>query len=310
MKTILERYRPLYDGDAGGAAGGAAGGDKGGGAAGGDKGGGGADGGDKGGGAAEPFYKSWNLDADSVKFIEDRKFDGPGTILKSAIESDRVARSRNVIEKPDQKNVKDWKGFSELGWTEDATKYTVAKPKVEQGQVLHDGMFSAFTKASHAAKLAPWQAEAVFGEVFKAMNKEIADEDAKGATALADLETSLRSEWGQSYPAKKTLAERAMKQAGLGAKDAKLLDQALTSPGLVKLFAQFGELMGEDRLGGGGGGGGPQTIESLEAEIRKMHGDENIVKIINDERHPQHKDYVTQRQGLIDRLAQLKGRAA
>jgi hypothetical protein len=32
-----------------------------------------------------------------------------------------------------------------------------------------------------------------------------------------------------------------------------------------------------------------------------MHGDANIVKVINDPRHPQHQDYVAQRQAMIDR---------
>lgn len=248
-------------------------------------------------------------DPDNVKFIEDRKFDGWDTVLKSHRSADELARSRNVIEKPDQKNVKDWKGFSELGWVEDPTKYAVAKPKVEQGQVLNEGVFNAFTKAAHGAKLAPWQAETVFGELHKTMNAEIAADTAKSAKELADLTAALQTKWGPDFPVKKQQAERAMKASGLGQNDASLLEKALGSPGLVEFFQKHGELIGEDSgLGGGGGGGGgsAETIAGLEAEIRKMHGDANIVAIINDPRHPQHADYVAQRQGKIDKLARLK----
>jgi hypothetical protein len=113
----------------------------------------------------------------------------PGTILKSAIESDRVARSRNVIEKPDQKNVKDWKGFSELGWTDDPAKYTAAvkKPQLAQGETFDEGMFTSTVKAAHGLKLAPWQVEGLVAEQHKALNKEIADRNAKGAKEVADL---------------------------------------------------------------------------------------------------------------------------
>jgi hypothetical protein len=250
-----------------------------------------------------------------VKFIEDRKFADPATVIKSAIESDRVARSRNVIEKPDPTRLQDWKGYGELGWTDDAAKYGAAieKPKPGQGEVLDEKVFGEFTKLAHGAKVAPWQAKQIFDGLFKFVNGEVAAADAKGAKALSDLEEGLKKDWGQDYNGNKERARRAMVAFGVGAEDGKELDAMLGAPRMVKLFHAISSKLGEDQLpaGGGGGGGGdlPMTIAATEAAIRALHGDENFVKVMDDARHPQNKDFIAKRQRLISHLAKLKGAA-
>ena len=96
-------------------------GDAGAGAGGGAVGGAGAEGGG-GGGSNQPtsWYAPYNLDEASRNFIADRKFDGEGglqQLLKSSIESDRMARSRNVFERPDPAKPRtDWQHWEQLGW--------------------------------------------------------------------------------------------------------------------------------------------------------------------------------------------------
>lgn len=264
-----------------------------------------------GGGDAKPFYSTAGLDADGVKFINDRKFDGWAPLVKSAIDSDRVARARNLMDKPDPNKLSEWKGYSELGWVEDATKYTIEKPKVGEGEVLHDGMFATFTKAAHAAKLAPWQAKAVFEEMFKFGNTELKNMDTASAGEIKRAEDALQAKWGADFPRNKTLAARAMRHFGLGAKDSKLLDGALGSPGLVEMFHAIGDMIGEDKLpeNGGGGFGSGESIDAIEADKRKFAGDALKRKALGDPSHPQHKDVAAEWAKIGEREAAARRRA-
>src|SRR6185369_10569936 len=51
-----------------------------------------------GGGGA--WYQSYGLDQDTVSWIETKKFDGPGTALKSGAMYEKLARERNAMFKP------------------------------------------------------------------------------------------------------------------------------------------------------------------------------------------------------------------
>jgi hypothetical protein len=313
--NILAKYS-IYnvlrnaDGGGGGAAGGAAA--AGGAVAGGAAAGGAAAGGAAAGGASEPFYKPWGLDDAASKQIIDRGFTEPKALVQSWMEADRIARARNVFEKPDPTKPQEWKGFTELGWTEDPAKYTVEKPDLGEGGQIHDGIFSAFTQAAHKAKVAPWQAKEIYGEVAKVMNVTIAEQDAAAQRASQELDQKLRTEWKADYDRNKALAGRAMSALGVAAQDAGEIEKLLGAPSMVKLFHTIGGLMGEDQLVGQGGGVGiSESIEKIEADKRAFAANPQKTKALGDPSHPQHKDVSAEWAKIAERLAKAqKAKAA
>jgi hypothetical protein len=224
---------------------------------------------------------------------------------------DRMARDRNVVEKPDPKNLKEWKGWTELGWNEDFSKYqqSIQKPKIDpaKGEFLHEGMFNAVVKASHDFRAPPAMVQEIYGAVTQAMNADLAAITARGAQELTAAETALRTEWGGDYDTKKALGARAMQHFGLAAKDARLLDQALGAPGLVKMFSQIGEMIGEDKLVTTGNSAAPGGAAAARRERLALEADEAFMKVLNDPRSPQHQEFMARRQRLIAREAEAGG---
>ena len=161
-------------------------------------------------GAADgPWHKPLNLDPDNAKFIDDHGYTDANAVLKSAREADRLARARNVIEKPDPKNVKDWKGFAELGLPAKVEDYKLAKPTRKDGEIHDEKAFQDFSGAAYGLKLLPWQAEGIFDFMETRSNKSMAEFKTQGAAARNALEVKLREDWGSEYDAKKELASRA-----------------------------------------------------------------------------------------------------
>jgi len=214
-----------------------------------------------------------------------------------------------VIEKPDPKNLSDWKGWGELGYVEDTGKYAAAveKPQVSQGEVFNEGFFNEVVSVAHKHKIPPSQVSALYADVMKSMSAQQAEADAANARQLQELETSLRSEWGGDFDRNRELARRAMVHFGLGAQDSKVLDTALGSPGLVKMFQQIGAAFGEDRLVVPGGGFAlPASIDGLRAELNRLHGDPEWRAKLDNPQHPQHRDVVAQRQRIMEKIAQAE----
>ncbi len=263
-----------------------------------------------------PWHASHNFDADTVAWIEERHFPDLNETLKAGREGSRLARDRNVISKPDPKNIKEWTGFADLGWTPDKEKYVVNKPQVKDGETVDDQTFNAFTQAAHGAKLLPWQAEQVYGAMHALEQSQTKEAATRGTAAKRELEGKLRTEWGADYDAKIEGAKRAF--AFLGGEDFKPEEivAAIGSPRTAKLFAKLHDLIGEDKMpgtGGHGGGGGFQqseTVGGLQAQINRNWTDPEWKKAFDDPRNARHKDVQAEHMNLLERKAKLVVKAS
>ncbi|UZE47918.1 hypothetical protein ONR75_24080 [Rhodopseudomonas sp. P2A-2r] len=265
------------------------------------------------GGQQQAWYASHNFDADTQAWIEERKFPDLNETLKAGREGSKLARDRNVIPKPDLKNVKEWTGFQELGWTPDREKYQVNKPQLEQGEQFDDGFFNKFTEIAHGAKLLPWQAEIVSNGLH-AEERRIAKEAAtRGTAAKRELEGKLRTDWGADYDAKVEGAKRAF--AFLGGEDFKPeeIEAAIGSPRTAKLFAKLFDLIGEDSMPAAGNGNMAfqrgETVGALQAEINNNWANPDWKKAFDDPRNARHADVKAQHQNLLERKAALELKA-
>lgn len=256
---------------------------------------------------AEPWYQPFNLDPEAVKFVEDRKFADLPTTLKSHIEADRVARARNVLEKPDPAKLKEWKGWSDLGWVPDAAQYKLAAPKETRGYDYDQPLWEEVAKIAHDERVPLTAAQAMHDRILDYFGKRLMQTEAAGARALTDSETALRGAWKGDYDANIEVASRAARAFDVGAEDFGELGKVIGAPRLVKLFHAIGAKLGEAALVGGTGTGTAMTVGQAEAELRRLQGDPAWLKVFTDQRHPQNRDYVAQRDRLIAVIA--KGRA-
>jgi hypothetical protein len=318
--TILEKYLPLRAPDdgagggsggggggngSGGGAGGAVGGDGGSSGAGGGAGASGA-GGSNGGDSGGPWYSTAGLDADTSKFLEGKQYPDLKTALTSLRHADEVARSRNVIDKPDPKNLKGWKGWTELGYEPDATKYQLAKPQVKDGQKIDDRVFGVMQKAAHENMVPAAQASAIFEAIQADAFAQEQEFQTLQANTAKEVMTKLQTEWGKDFEAKKTLATRAFQWAKPGEVTSAQLEAITGNADLMRLFAKIGEAMGEDKLvtsQGDGGGFGGQSKTALEAELNRLEADPDTLKVLNNPRDPRNAEITQRRQNLINRIA-------
>ncbi|MCT4495394.1 hypothetical protein [Bosea minatitlanensis] len=305
---LIRKLLPMPVFNAADATGGADGGGGDGGAAAAAAAAGGGDGGQ--GGGAEPWYTPFNLDEPAKQFIADRKFDRPDglqSLLKSAIESDRVARSRNVFEKPDPARVNEWAGWSELGWKEKPEDYALKKPQTPQNFQYMQSFEDAIKKIAHENKVPLPAAQAMLDGLTAFAVSEIDATDARGAKAAQDLDVALRKDWGADYDRNVELARRAVRHFGVGLDDSSQLEAIIGAPSLTRLFHQIGAAMGEDKLVVSGGGGGlGESMEGLRAELRRLQGDKDFMTALGDERHARHADVAAQRKAIIDKIAAIE----
>lgn len=308
----------LRDNEAGGAAAGAGAGDAAAAAAAAAKGGA---------GAGKPYEGPWEgnpafgfdaeKDKDLLVSLAGKKYPDVKTALRSGIEAEGLARSRNVIEAPDPKNLKAWKGWEQLGWTPEAEKYVLADTKGADGVVPNMALRDVARKIAHEQRVPLAATQAIVDGVTLEVAKQHRATLANGEKSYADAQTALDAKWGADKPAKIELGRAAMRAFGVGMDDVAELqrvlgkdgDDKLAAPRVVELFAKIGEWakLNEHALPDGGNQLGGQTPSSIEAELLRLEQSEDFQKVSQNTRDARYKPMMAQRQNLIDKLAAAGG---
>jgi len=286
------------------------GGQQGGGQQGGGQQGGGQQGGGQQGGG-EPWFAALKPDADAAKFLTDRNFPDFNTLVKSAVNSDKMASARNVLEIPDPAKLNDWNGWEKLGWVADEKKYVIADPKdVKEGIIIDKGFQQAIAKSAHARKVPLAQAQGIYEDGFKYFVDLIDQTAVKGAKSQAELQTALDTKWGADKTRKTEIANRAVTFFGIGADQRAALEKVMGGPWLLEHFNKVGEMVGEENLVANTGGGGVgESAATLDAELKKLEASQAFKDAMADPRHAQRDDLIAQRQNLINRLSAAQARA-
>ena len=298
---------------AGGATGGGTGGNAGGGNGGAGGTGGGGTGG-AGGGSGDPWYQPHvaSLDKDTLSYLDGKKFPSLLDALKSGAQSDKMARERNVIARPDPEKMGEWDGWSVFGYDADKGKYgaKVKPPKMPNNGQHDAGLFSDAIDIGHELKMPPSMVEGFVQKMSDKINGRLSAAASDGIKNREKMMETLRGEWGTETDQRTELAIRAGKAFGLSFDDAAALEKLTGDAGLLKLFYRIGSKLGEANLVGGDGAGGASTMTpaSAEAELRRLEADPEFLAAFRDRRHPQHEDKKAQWQKLTERVAE--GQAA
>lgn len=257
--------------------------------------------------AADPWYSSIEgLDADTQKWIADKKFANISTALKSGMHADHVARDRNVLSRPAADKLAEWDGWKDLGWTEDRKAYGVTAPDDIRKDFpeYNDAFEQAFVDAAHKAKVPPSQAKSILSDVLGYIKGTYEQAGIQGAKATADLNAALDKEWGAEAAKNRELSQRAARALGVPIDDTAALEKVMGSAGLVKMFHQIGTMMGEDKLvdpkvpSAGG-----LTASGAKAELQRLNADAGHIAALGDATHPNHNVVKAARQRLMDIIA-------
>lgn len=254
----------------------------------------------------KPFYDSWGLDDQARQFIAGKGYPDPVTFARSAMESDRLARDRNVIPKPDPNNLKGWDGWSELGWKPEPADYQLKRPQTPEGFKYMPAFEDHIRKVAHENRMPLSHAQVMLDAMVGFAVKDIDATNAALIRADAERQTQLKGKWGGDYDRNAELAQRAVNHFGVSETEKALLKDALGDVRVIELFHQIGAQLGEDTIVTSSGAALPASLDALQAELNRLHADPAWSKALNDPRAPNHKEVAAQRLDLSQKIAELQ----
>ncbi|MEM9782732.1 MAG: hypothetical protein AAF899_09670, partial [Pseudomonadota bacterium] len=172
-----------------------------------------------------------------------------------------------------------------LGIPEKPEGYEVKKPDLPDGVSWDDGLEAKWREKAHAAGMLPHQMQAGVELMAEVQTGLLNDARADLQNATQEMRQALERDWGDQYGAKVELAKQAaaaaFQAAGLDGEEqlavAQMLKPKVGDPGIMRLFAALGAMMGEDSLaqggkGGAGAGGMAMTPQEAKAELDRFTG--------------------------------------
>lgn len=203
-----------------------------------------------GGGDAKTWYDGFA--AEDVGFIQNKKWEeSPAKVLNSYKELEKFvgAPAEKLIKLPDDLNDSEAMKsvYKRLGVPDEVgDSYSIGD--VPEGVQVNEAFASNVAKAAHAAGISPAQYKTVYGEMVKAAAAE-QTEAAEAAKLAGEAELAgLKKEWGAVYPEREALAQRAAKAFGASEDLLAQIEGKEKSAGLIKLFANIGAKIGEDKF--------------------------------------------------------------
>jgi hypothetical protein len=191
--------------------------------------------------------------------------------------------------------------WDKLGRPESADKYEISAP---EGVQFDDGMTAKLKEVAHA--------NGISAKAFKALAEVYGSEQAgmistmtaQSEQQVTEWKTQLKSEFGEAYDDKISLAQEAV--AKFGGDEAKEFfaknPQFGNNPLFVKMFANLGSQIQGDTIPSQsvGNTSGRLTPAEAQMEIAKMNADPDVFKSMYDNKHPMHKANLERRQKLFE----------
>lgn len=160
-----------------------------------------------------------------------------------------------------------------FGLPEAADKYAIEKPTLPDGVKWDEAFEAKAREIAFEHGVPPKALQAFVGAYGERVAGLLGDAEAQLQAATAEMRQALEREWGAQTTAKIAAARAAV---AVVAEKAKLdqdavgnlmlaLKEKVGDPGIMKLFATLGEMLGEDTLAGTGDGAGGMAMTPAEA---------------------------------------------
>ena len=210
-----------------------------------------------------------------------------------------IGRDRITIPKTDEEFQE---AYAKLGCPDDSKKYAFKYDDsklsdVHKGALAKDvEMFRGWAKA---AGLNNAQANVVINKYAEQAGIYAAEDLAKCTAETQACESALRSEWGEAYDLKITIANRVLSRYGDQNMIQAIVDSGLgRNPGFVRMISKLGEMTQEDVGLDKTGGSQVMTPEAIREQIAEVQSHPAYL----DASHPEHKMVVDRAQKLFERL--------
>lgn len=235
------------------------------------------DGGAPGGGT---WYESIP-DAELKGFAQTKGWKDPASVVDGYRNLEKLVGvpKERLLKLPEKSDDPAWGDvYARLGRPDKPEAYELPVPEGYGDPEFVKGIAEVMHK--HGVPKGAAQALAQFNNEYVAKLIE-ADTREREAKSQAELQ-QLKGEWGARFDEAAELARRASREFGVSEDQAKALEGALGTAGMLKLFNKIGTKLGEPRSfdpgSSDGGAGFGMTPEAARSQIKTLQGDQDFVK--------------------------------
>jgi len=207
--------------------------------------------------------KAWyeGADADTVGFIQNKKWDNP---LKAVgdyrnLEKYHGVPADQILKLPKSDDTAAWDAvYNRLGRPETPDKYGKDGLKLPEGLAVDDAKLNSFDALLHKNGLTKAQRDNVLNSYFEDMANTVGESDKTIEMERTSQEQALKKEWGSKFDERVELARRAFKaflpegvdKETMAATFEKNMGVGITA----KMFANIADRMAEDKFHEDNGG--------------------------------------------------------
>lgn len=210
-----------------------------------------------------------------------------------------IGRDRITIPKTDEEFQE---VYAKLGCPDDPKKYAFKYDDSKLSDVHKSALakdVEMFRGWAKAAGLNNAQANVVINKYAEQAGIYAAEDLAKCTAETQACKSALRSEWGEAYDLKITIANRVLSRYGDQNMIQAIVDSGLgRNPGFVRMISKLGEMTQEDVGLDKTGGSQVMTPEAIREQIAEVQSHPAYL----DASHPEHKMVVDRAQKLFERL--------
>lgn len=242
-------------------------------------------------GDAKPWYDGHNLAPEDVGYIQNKKWNSPADVLTSYknLEKFHGVPADQLLKLPkDEKDQAAWDAlYTRLGRPEKPEGYEFKAP---EGVKLDDARMSWVNGVAHKIGLSKAQHAALVNETLTYEGRLISEAQKAVETQQAAELEAVKKEWGAGFEERSELGRRAARAFLPGTAEEKqafmnAMEMSIGTGAMLKLFANIGEKLGEDKIHAGDDGGRPfgytkeqalSDIKGLMTELRDPSNKERL----------------------------------
>lgn len=226
-------------------------------------------------------------DAELKGFAQTKGWKDPASVVDGYRNLEKLVGvpKERLLKLPEKADDPAWSDvYAKLGRPEKPEAYEIPVPEGYGDPAFAKGIAEVAHK--HGLPKGAVQALAEYNNQYIAKLIE-ADTKERETKSAAELQ-QLKGEWGSRFDESAELARRASREFGVSEDQAKAIEGAIGTAGMLKLFNSIGAKLGEPKgfdPGSGEGGGGSgfgMTPEAARSQIKTLQGDKDwVAKYLN-----------------------------